>query len=114
MVFTGSGPVFFGFWKLLGPDRSRSCKKMCKNWTGLDLKVLVKIIDKSYLDIKFYVDGASDLIDSTVENFMLNEEQEHAFHIITNHAVSKNPEHIRKKGFGPRETQAAPGISRDS
>ena len=23
-------------------------------------------------------------------------------------------QHIRKKGFGPRETQAAPGISRDS
>ena len=56
---------------------------------------VVKIVDKSYLDSKFYVSGASDLIDSTVEKFTLNKEQEHAFHIITNHAVSKNPEQLR-------------------
>jgi PIF1-like helicase len=55
----------------------------------------VKIVDKSYLDRKFYVDGASDLIDSTVEKFTLNKEQERAFCIITNHAVSKNPEQLR-------------------
>ena len=56
---------------------------------------IVKIVDKSYLDSKFYVSGASDLIDSTVEKFTLNKEQECAFRIITNHAVSKNPEQLR-------------------
>jgi hypothetical protein len=55
----------------------------------------VKIVDKSYLDSKFYVDGSSDLIDSFVEEFTLNEEQERAFRIITNHAVSKNSEQLR-------------------
>ena len=56
---------------------------------------IVKIVDKSYLDSKFYVDGASDLIDSCVENFTLNKEQKCVFHIITNHAVCKNPEQLR-------------------
>jgi hypothetical protein len=56
---------------------------------------IVKIVDKSYLDSKFYVNGASDLIESTVEKFMLNKEQEHAFHIIANHAVSKNSEQLQ-------------------
>ena len=55
----------------------------------------VKIVDKSYLDHTFYVDGASDLIHSTVEKFTLNKEQECAFCVITNHAVSKNPEQLR-------------------
>ena len=32
---------FFGFWKLIGPVQSRSCKKMCKNRTGPDLKALI-------------------------------------------------------------------------
>ena len=35
---------------------------------------IVKIVDKSFLDSKFYVDGASDLIDSTVEKFTLNKD----------------------------------------
>ena len=56
---------------------------------------IVKIVDKSYLDSKFYVDGVSELIDSTVEDFTLNKEQERAFRIITNHAISKNSEQLR-------------------
>ena len=56
---------------------------------------IIKIVDKSYLDSKFYVDGALDLIDSCVENFTLNKEQKCVFRIITNHAVCKNPEQLR-------------------
>ena len=56
---------------------------------------IVKARDKSYLDQKFYVDGASDIIDSTVKEFSLNKEQEHTFQIIANHAVSLNSEQLR-------------------
>ena len=56
---------------------------------------IVKIVDKSYLDSKFYVDGVSELIDSTVEDFTLNKEQERAFRIITNHAISNNSEQLQ-------------------
>ncbi len=40
---------------------------------------VVKVVDKLYLDQKFYVDGASDTIDSTVKEFTLNREQECTF-----------------------------------
>ena len=55
----------------------------------------VKIVDKSYLDKDFHVRGASDLIDASVHKFSLNKEQERAFRIIANHAVSPNPERLR-------------------
>ena len=54
----------------------------------------VKVVDKSYLERKFRKKGASELIDSTTQDFSLNKEQEHAFRIIANHAVSENPEQI--------------------
>ena len=56
---------------------------------------VVKIVDKSYLERDFHVDGASDLIDSTTKDFSLNQEQERAFRIIANHAISRNPEQLR-------------------
>ena len=56
---------------------------------------VVKIIDKSYLERDFRIDGASNLIDTTVKDFSLNKEQERAFRIIANHAISPNPEQLR-------------------
>ena len=55
----------------------------------------VKIIDKSYLEKDFRIDEASDLIDFTTKDFSLNKEQERAFRIIANHAISRNPEQLR-------------------
>ena len=55
----------------------------------------VKIVDKSYLEKSFRADDATQLVDSTSKIFSLNTEQERAFRIITNHAVSKNPEQLR-------------------
>ena len=56
---------------------------------------IVKVVDKSYLERKFHKEGDSVLIDSTVQDFLLNKEQERAFRIIANHAVSENPEQLR-------------------
>ena len=56
---------------------------------------IVKVVDKSYLERKFHKEGDSVLIDSTVQNFSLNKEQERAFRIIANHAISENPEQLR-------------------
>ena len=57
----------------------------------------VKIVDKSYLEKSFCADNANatQVIDLTVRTFSLNMEQERAFQIIANHAVSKNPEQLR-------------------
>ena len=56
---------------------------------------VVKVVDKSYLERNFRKEGASELIDSTVQDFSLNKEQERAFRIIANHAISENPEQLR-------------------
>ena len=56
---------------------------------------VVKVVDKLYLERKFHKEGASVLVDSTVQDFSLNKEQERAFRIIANHAISKNPEQLR-------------------
>jgi hypothetical protein len=56
---------------------------------------VVKIVDKSYLDRNFHKEGDSEVVDSTVHDFSLNKEQERAFRIIANHAISENPEQLR-------------------
>ena len=56
---------------------------------------VVKVIDKSYLERDFRVEGKSDLIDSTVKEFSLNGEQERAFRIIANHAISLDHDQLR-------------------
>jgi len=56
---------------------------------------VVKVVDKSYLDQNFRKSGASDLVDSTVKDYSLNKEQERAFRIIANHAISDDPEQLR-------------------
>ncbi len=57
----------------------------------------VKIVDQSYLThgFKFKSIEAQKSIDQTVENFNLNTEQERAFRIIANHAVTPQVEHLK-------------------
>ena len=64
-----------------------------KLYTPCNLNV-VKVVDKSYLDKNFQGVKASDLINTTVQDYSLNAEQEHAFRIIANHAVCQNPEQL--------------------
>ena len=52
---------------------------------------VVKVVDKSYLESDFRIEGESNLIDSVVKDFSLNGEQERALRIVANHAIS--PEH---------------------
>ena len=56
---------------------------------------IVKVVDKSYLEKSFHSDDATQRIDDIAKTFSLNTEQERAFRIITNHAVSMNPEQLR-------------------
>ena len=56
---------------------------------------VVKVVDKSYLEKSFHVDCLSEVIQENVSIFSLNTEQERAFRIIANHAISANPEQLR-------------------
>ncbi len=56
---------------------------------------VVKVIDKSYLDRDFRVEGVSHFVDSTVKKFFLNKEQERAFRIVANHAISPHHDQLR-------------------
>lgn len=56
----------------------------------------VKIVDKEYLTEKFECrdDTTRDHIDNTVHNFHLNTEQERAFRIVANHAVTETEDQL--------------------
>jgi len=56
---------------------------------------VVKVIDKSYLDHDFRVEGVSHVVDSTVKKFFLNKEQERAFRIVANHAISPHHDQLQ-------------------
>jgi hypothetical protein len=56
---------------------------------------IVKVVDKSYLEKSFHIDHLSEAIKDNVKSFSLNTEQERAFGIIANHAISANPEQLR-------------------
>ena len=56
---------------------------------------IVKVVDKSYFEKKFHIEGLSDAIDDIVERFSLNSDQERAFRIISNHAIGTNLEQLR-------------------
>jgi hypothetical protein len=56
---------------------------------------IVKVVDKSYLEKRFHVDHLSEVITDNVNSFSLNTEQERAFRIIANHAISAKPEQLR-------------------
>jgi hypothetical protein len=55
----------------------------------------VKIIDKSYLEKDFDGGVHQAAITETVDQFNLNSEQNRAFHIIANHAVSQSNDHLK-------------------
>ena len=57
----------------------------------------VKIIDRSYLDKSFKakLKAAQSQIDGVVKGFQLKTDQERAFRIVANHAVSPNPEQLK-------------------
>lgn len=52
------------------------------------------MVDKTYLDKSFCKSGASELVDLTVKTYSLNQEQNRAFHVIANHAISDYPEQL--------------------
>src|SRR6266849_2032754 len=64
---------------------------------GSDTHNEVKIIDKSYLQQNFKTDNIANqnLINNTIKEFLLNEEQQRAFKIIANHATQKSTEQLK-------------------
>lgn len=56
---------------------------------------IVKIVDKSYLEKSFVAGEHANHINATVVKFELNKEQERAFRIIANHAVSPHKNQLK-------------------
>jgi len=57
----------------------------------------VKVVDKDYLDRMFHTKEQDNIriIHDTIKEFTLNKEQERAFRIVTNHAITKNPKPLK-------------------
>ena len=55
----------------------------------------VKVVDKSYLERGFQAQEHQLIIDTTSTEFKLNAEQERAFRIVANHAVSQFPDQLK-------------------
>ena len=64
-----------------------------ESWENKNIDA-VKIVDKSYLEKGFYIEGVSRVVTDTVKKFSLNTEEEWAFRIIANHAISKDSEQL--------------------
>ena len=56
---------------------------------------IVKIVDKSYLEKRFHSKDFQFQIEESVQKYTLNEEQERAFRIVANHAVSPFSEQLK-------------------
>jgi hypothetical protein len=56
---------------------------------------VVKIVDKSYLEKKFHSHEFQFQIEESVDKNSLNEEQERAFHVVANHAISPCSEQLK-------------------
>ena len=56
---------------------------------------VVKVVDKSYLYRSYVLAGQSECVSSMIAKYSLNSEQERAFRIIANHAISPNPDQLR-------------------
>ena len=56
---------------------------------------VIKVVDKSYLCRSFHLDPHSELVVDTIKTYFLNAEQERAFRIIANHAISNEPDQLR-------------------
>ena len=56
----------------------------------------VQIVDRSYLQKDFKVQSivAQKLIEDVIQKFLLNSEQERAFRIVANHAVTPGAEQL--------------------
>lgn len=68
------------------------CKQKQVYHTNTDT---VKIVDKSYLEKKFYATKKEDMINGICQQFNLNEEQEHAFKIVSHHVVIENTDQLK-------------------
>jgi Helitron helicase-like domain at N-terminus/PIF1-like helicase len=85
--------------KMIVADRSKNLptgpNKQLDNLHGTD-KVFVDTM-MSYLSQKFVPDqpGAINVLESVVQNFKLNTEQERAFRIVANHATINNPTQLK-------------------
>ena len=55
----------------------------------------VKVVDKSYLERHHHSEKFKPIIDSIVQKFMLNCEQERAFHVVANHACTQQVEQLK-------------------
>jgi hypothetical protein len=75
---------------------SAKSNKSHKLWTDPN-ENNVRIIDQEYLNKGFKAksEAAQKLIDNTVNRFLLNTEQERAFRIVANHAVSQQQEQLK-------------------
>jgi len=56
---------------------------------------VVKVVDKSYLCHAFRLEPQSELVADTIKMYSLNAEQEQAFRIVANHAMSSEPDQLR-------------------
>jgi len=56
---------------------------------------IVKVVDKSYLEKKFHNSEFQFQIEDSIVKYSLNVEQERAFHIVANHAVSPCSEQLK-------------------
>lgn len=56
---------------------------------------VVKVMDKAYLEKKYYTTEHNYSIDKICKEYKLNVEQEHAFRIIANHVVLPNSEPLK-------------------
>ena len=63
---------------------------------------IVKVVDKSYLEKRFHNSEFQFQIEESIVKFSLNEEQERAFRIVANHAVSPCTEQLKMyiRGIG--------------
>ena len=68
---------------------------------------VVKVVDKSYLEKKFHSHEFQFQIKESVKKYSLNEEQERAFRIVANHAVSPCSEQL-KMYIGGMEARGSP------
>jgi len=74
---------------------SSSQKEKQNECEGSFVPNIVKIVDKSYLYRSYELAGQSEHVSNTIAKFSLNTEQERAFRIIANHAISPNSDQLK-------------------
>jgi hypothetical protein len=56
---------------------------------------VVQVVDKSYLEKKYYITEHNAFMDGICNDFSLNEEQDRAFRIVANHIVLQNSDPLK-------------------